>query len=77
MEDKINDRIIVALLLIGILVCFWMIGNAAYIAGGRKACENSDGMVLVEGFKCEPEKITFVETGLGFQFLVNVSEEEE
>ena len=42
------------MLFVGVLVCFYLLSNASYIAGGRKACENTDEQLLVEGFKCEP-----------------------
>lgn len=57
MDEQNRTRIIMGFVFIGMLVCFWLVGNAAYIAGGRKACENTEGMVLVVGFRCEPEQI--------------------
>jgi len=35
-----------------------LVGRSALIAGGRLACKNTNGMILVEGFKCEEIRTT-------------------
>ena len=51
-HQKATTILIIALLIIGTLTCFWLVGHSAYVRGARVACDNS-GMYLAEGFLCK------------------------
>jgi len=58
MKQTIAYNIGICLLCIAVLVMVALVGRSALIAGGRLACKNTNGMILVEGFKCEEIRTT-------------------
>jgi len=62
MNKKTLSIIMLIAIVICVLVSMYALAKSAWVAGGRKACSNTDS-TLVEGFKCE--KINREPSGFG------------
>lgn len=56
LSSKTSFNIGITLLCIAVLVMMFFVGRSAFIAGGRTACKNTNGMILVVDFKCEQRR---------------------
>lgn len=52
MNKKTLSIILIIAMVICVLISMYALAKSAWVAGGRKACSNTDS-ILVEGFKCE------------------------